>query len=161
MASAFQTIVEIYVRDRNSKAIQESLNHRRSLTGDLQLISNGHHVALLTELAQEIALLEAALKRLEEPTKEAAIQNPHQASTQDHSKHVDLDGTPPDTDQHAPKARFETPASSKQVEILLVDISKAPTVEPAPSAAYRATPVQIIGITVAASSSDDDDQGFE
>jgi hypothetical protein len=66
MASAFQTIVDIYLRNRNRKAIEESLAHRRKLTSDLKSFSNADHLALLAELAQEIDLLDAGLKRLDE-----------------------------------------------------------------------------------------------
>jgi hypothetical protein len=165
MASAFQTIVEIYVRGRNSKAIQDSLAHRRKLTNDLKSISNGNHGALLTELAQEIALLEAGLKSLEEPAKEAASQDADQAPTEDHSKSVIPEATAADTGQPPPTAQLQTPPGSKQVEILLVDIAKAPPGQPHVAAAQsppdRPVQVQIVGLTIAASSSEADDQSAE
>jgi len=165
MASAFETIVEIYVRGRNSKAIQDSLAHRRKLTSDLKSISTGNHGALLAELAQEIALLEAGLKRLEEPAQEAASQETDQAPTEDHSKLVRPEGTTADTGQLPPIAQLETQPGEKQVEILLVDISKAPHGQSAvampQSPPDRPVQVQIVGLTIAASSSDADDQSTE
>jgi hypothetical protein len=165
MASAFQTIVEIYVRGKNSKAIQESLAHRRKLTSDLKSISNGNHGALLSELAQEIALLEAGLKRLEEPAEEAARQNSDQASTERHSTPVTAkEAATADAAQQPPGAQLETPPGSKQVEILLVGISKSPTEQSPPVAAAQSPPdrpvqVQIVGLTIAAAASEANDQG--
>jgi hypothetical protein len=165
MASAFQTIVDIYVRGRNGKAIQESLAHRRKLTSDLKSISTGNHGALLAELAQEIALLEAGLKRLEEPTQEAASQEIGQAPTEDHSKLVKAEGTTADTGQLPPTAQLETAPASKQIEILLVDISKAPPgqspVATAHSPPDRPVQVQIVGLTIASSPPKADDQSAE
>lgn len=165
MASAFQTIVEIYVRGRNSKAIQESLAHRRKLTSDLKSISNGNHGALLSELAQEISLLEAGLKRLEEPAEEAASRNSDQAFTEQHSKPgTATEAITADAAQQPPGAQLETPPSSKQVEILLVDISRPRTGQSPQVAAAEAPPdrpvqVQIVGLTIAAAASESNDQG--
>jgi hypothetical protein len=160
MASAFQTIVEIYVRGRNSKAIQDSLAHRRKLTSDLKSISTGNHDALLAELAQEIALLEAGLKRLEEP-EEATSQETSRAPTGDHARPV----TPERAAADAGQAPLETPSGEKQVEILLVDIAKAPPgqspLAPPQSPSDRPVQVQIVGLTIAASSSEADDQSGE
>ncbi|WP_407158804.1 hypothetical protein [Bradyrhizobium sp. STM 3557] len=165
MASAFQTIVEIYVRGRNSKAIQDSLAHRRKLTSDLESISTGSHAALLAELAQEIALLEAGLKRLEEPIQEAASQETDQAPTKDRSKPVNPETTRADMERHTPAAQLETPPGEKQVEILVVDISRAPpeqsAVAPPQPPPDRPVQVQIVGLTIAASSSEADDQSTE
>jgi len=163
MATAFQMIVDIYIRGKNKKAIQESLAHRRKLTSDLKSISSGDHSALLEELTQEVALLEAGLKRLE-GSEEAASQDPHQALAPDHPKLVESGETTSGTDQHVPKTELETPAS-KQVEILLVNISKtSPGQSPAavaPSISHRTAPVQIVGLTIAASPSEADEQNAE
>jgi hypothetical protein len=158
MASAFQTIVEFYVQGGNKKAIQDSLAHRRKLSSDLKSISDGDHLGLLAEIAQEVILLEAGLKRLEEPA-QAASKSPSQVPSQTHSELVDLNLAPSAADRPAPAARPEPPLDSKQVEIVLVDISSAPVGEPAVATAQappqRVAPVRIIGLTIAGSSEDD------
>jgi hypothetical protein len=165
MASAFQTIVDIYLRNRNRKAIEESLAHRRKLTSDLKSFSNADHLALLAELAQEIDLLDAGLKRLDELAREAADQSSVQVPTQRPSTPAELEKPTSEPGQRSPEAPPETALGTKQVEILLVDISSAApglpdvvTAEPVP---HRAAPVQIVGLTITDASFEAADGGDE
>jgi hypothetical protein len=155
MATAFEMITEIYIRNRNSKAIHESLAHRRKLANDLKTIPNGSHLTLLTELEQEVALLEAALTRIGDADGGGSGQSP-QFPPHNDSELVELERTEADADQHIPKAQIQTPPSLKQVEILVVDISKStPDRSPAPApqpAPHRTAPVQIVGLSISASS---------
>jgi hypothetical protein len=163
VASAFETIVEFYVKNGNSKAIHESLARRRKLEDDLKSIPNAdRHLPLLKELAEEIALLEAGLSRLKGPIDHGpARQDADQTSTKTEVKLVGLQVTASETDLGLPKAEPEVPPSPKQVEVVAVDISGAspkPAVDTASPEGDRPAPVKIVGLTIVDSSTGADHQ---
>jgi hypothetical protein len=160
MASAFQVIVDIYVRNGNRKAIQESLAHRRKLSSELKSVSDAdRHLALLAELAHEITLLEAGLNRLDGLTEHASDQSAERL-TQKEAARIGLKASASDTGP--PKRQAEASPPPKQVNIVAVEISGAPPKQPlvtsAPEGGSRPVPVQIVGLTIKESSARDNDR---
>ncbi|MGJ4940705.1 hypothetical protein ACQR1W_09050 [Bradyrhizobium sp. HKCCYLS1011] len=170
MASAFQTIVDFYVRNGNSKAIQDSLAHRRKLTSDLKSISNAdRHLPLLEELTEEIGLLEGGLKRLQGLAEAVPAPNITQPPIQDSPpqnevKLVGLEVSASTTSPHATKDQHEASPTRKPVEVLAVRVSGARPQQTIGTAALegelqgRSTPIQIVGLTVGDASPGSDHQ---
>jgi hypothetical protein len=166
MASAFQVIVDIYVRNGNRKAIHESLAHRRKLSTELKSVSDAdRHLALLTELAHEIALLEAGLNRLDGVAEHAPDQNAAQALAPTDETLIGPKATASDRGPPTPKPQAETSPPPKHVEIVAVEISGAPPtptrVAAAPEGGSRPVSVQIVGLTIKESSARDSDRSTE
>lgn len=160
MDSAFETIVEIYVRGKNRKAIQESIDHRRRLSSDLGAMEFGDHTGVISELSQEIALLEEGLKRIEAPADGAVDDGVGQAGAEEPPQPQTRDEAAAETSEVEP-VQLATEPMAKQVEVLRVEISQQATAgSPAPAARPPGTPAQvhIVGLTIATSSSEAEEQ---
>lgn len=161
MDSAFKTIVDIYVRGKNRKAIQESIDHRRRLSSDLSAMEFGDHTGVINELSEEIALLEDGLKRIESPADGAVDASFAQAPAEEPRQPETIEEAAAETSGVEP-VQLATEPSAKQVEVLRVEISQQATTDgsPAPAARPAGAPaqVQIVGLTIAPSSPETEEQ---
>jgi hypothetical protein len=75
MSKAIDSIVSSYVLLKNRKALEDLLAHRQKLLDGLQRVSGIEPKLLLSEVVEEIAIIQTALKRLDH----AGAQDPDQA----------------------------------------------------------------------------------
>jgi hypothetical protein len=67
MPSAIEQIVETYVRLKNSRGLDELMMHRQRLAIDLKSRSGYDFSLPISQVDEEIAIIEAGLSRLNSP----------------------------------------------------------------------------------------------
>jgi hypothetical protein len=69
MVPAIRSIVDLHVRFRNRRALDELRTHRRRLIAELRLLAGGYDISKpITQMQDEIAIIEAGLAKLDSAT---------------------------------------------------------------------------------------------
>jgi hypothetical protein len=65
MEPAIRSIVDVHVRFRNRRALDELRAHRRKLIAELRLLAGGYDISKpIAQMQDEIAIIEAGLSKL-------------------------------------------------------------------------------------------------
>jgi hypothetical protein len=66
MKSAIRSMVDVHVRFRNRRALDELRAHRRKLIAELRLLAGGYDISKpIAQMQDEIAIIEAGLAKLD------------------------------------------------------------------------------------------------